>query len=41
MENQPQNTFEPMGQSALLATLSDTDRVAFYKKTYAHVAGGF
>ncbi|RBP34948.1 hypothetical protein DFR65_101848 [Oceanihabitans sediminis] len=40
MENQTQNTFEPMGQSALLATLSETDRIAFYKKTYAHVAGG-
>ncbi|MFL0353456.1 Bax inhibitor-1 family protein [Xanthomarina sp. GH4-25] len=40
MENQPQNPFEPTETKVLLATLSETDRVAFYKKTYAHVAGG-
>lgn len=33
MENYPQS-------KVLLSALSDTDRVAFYKKTYAHVAGG-
>ncbi|PWI30740.1 permease [Flavobacteriaceae bacterium LYZ1037] len=40
MENQPQNPFEPTETKVLLATLSETDRVAFYKKTYSHVAGG-
>lgn len=33
MENQIQ-------EQNLLAHVADTDRVAFYKKTYAHVAGG-
>lgn len=33
MENQVQ-------EQTLLAHVTDTDRVAFYKKTYAHVAGG-
>jgi hypothetical protein len=40
MENHSQNPFEPTETKVLLATLSQTDRVAFYKKTYAHVAGG-
>lgn len=31
---------ENLPQKVLLNTLSDTERVAFYKKTYAHVAGG-
>lgn len=40
MENHPQNPFEPTQTKVLLSALSETDRVAFYKKTYAHVAGG-
>lgn len=40
MENHSQNPFEPTETKVMLSTLSQTDRVAFYKKTYAHVAGG-
>ncbi|GGG39036.1 Bax inhibitor-1/YccA family protein [Bizionia arctica] len=40
MENQTPNPFENNKPKVLLATLSATDRVEFYKKTYAHVAGG-
>src|SRR5690606_40815424 len=40
MENHPQNPFEPTETKVLLSALSQTDRVAFYKKTYTHVAGG-
>ncbi|MCX7551012.1 Bax inhibitor-1 family protein [Xanthomarina sp. F2636L] len=40
MENHSQNPFEPTETKVLLSTLSETDRVAFYKNTYAHVAGG-
>ncbi len=38
MENIPENNIPE--QKLLLKELTDVDRVAFYKKTYAHVAGG-
>jgi len=41
MENSDQSPFENFeGSKVLVSTLTDVDRVAFYKKTYAHVAGG-
>ena len=41
MANSNQSPFDAFeGQKVLVSTLSDVDRVAFYKKTYAHVAGG-
>lgn len=40
MENQSQIPFEQTETKVLISTLSQADRVAFYKKTYAHVAGG-
>ncbi|WP_460220690.1 Bax inhibitor-1/YccA family protein [Psychroserpens sp. MEBiC05023] len=41
MENSNLNPFENFEEpKVLVSTLSDVDRVAFYKKTYAHVAGG-
>ncbi|HLV15361.1 MAG TPA: Bax inhibitor-1 family protein [Xanthomarina sp.] len=40
MENQPQNPLQPSNTSVLLSARSEADRVAFYKNTYAHVAGG-
>lgn len=41
MENSNERPFDNFeGQKVLVSTLSDVDRVAFYKKTYAHVAGG-
>ena len=40
MENHSQNPMQPSDSKVLLSALSETDRVAFYKKTYAHVAGG-
>ncbi|HLV39467.1 Bax inhibitor-1 family protein [Xanthomarina sp.] len=40
MENHSQNPLPPTETRVLLSTLSETDRVAFYKNTYAHVAGG-
>jgi FtsH-binding integral membrane protein len=41
MENSNQSPFDAFeGQKVLVSKLSDVDRVAFYKKTYAHVAGG-
>jgi FtsH-binding integral membrane protein len=40
MESQSQNPFQNVNNKMLLSAVSDVDRVAFYKKTYAHVAGG-
>src|SRR5690554_7258015 len=40
MENQPQNPLQPSNTSVLLSARSEADRVAFYKNTYAHLAGG-
>lgn len=40
MENQPESQFQNFGGKLLLNTLSEVERVAFYKKTYAYVAGG-
>jgi len=40
MENHSQNPIQPSDSKVLLSALSETDRVAFYKKTYTHVAGG-
>ncbi len=40
MENHSKNPIQPSDSKVLLSTLSETDRVAFYKKTYTHVAGG-
>ena len=40
MENHSQNPLQPSGSNVLLSSLTQTERVAFYKKTYAHVAGG-
>jgi len=37
MENLEQNSVQ---ERVLVAQVSDVERVAFYKKTYAHVAGG-
>ena len=39
MENQNMNPFQEEDR-VLVAALDETDRVAFYKKTYGHVAGG-
>jgi FtsH-binding integral membrane protein len=41
MENSNESPFDTFeGGKLLLSQVSDADRVAFYKKTYAHVAGG-
>ncbi|WP_298754319.1 Bax inhibitor-1 family protein [uncultured Psychroserpens sp.] len=40
MENFNQNPIENTNDKLMISALSATDRVAFYKKTYAHVAGG-
>lgn len=40
MENNQESPFEQFEGRALVSTASDVDRVAFYKKTYSHVAGG-
>ncbi|MCB0436880.1 MAG: permease, partial [Mangrovimonas sp.] len=41
METNQESPFEHFENSkVLVASLSAADRVAFYKKTYAHVAGG-
>ena len=40
MDPHSQNSFQTTESGVLLSALSETDRVAFYKKTYSHVAGG-
>lgn len=40
MENPTENSFESFETKVLLNAVSDGERVAFYKKTYAHVAIG-
>jgi FtsH-binding integral membrane protein len=40
MENQTEHAFQNQNNNLSLHALSETDRIAFYKKTYAHVAGG-
>lgn len=41
MENQTPNSFPEQEQTkVLVGVLSEVERVAFYKKTYSHVAGG-
>lgn len=40
MENPTENSFESFETKALLNAVSDVERVAFYKKTYTHVAIG-
>lgn len=40
MESPTENPFNHFQSKALLNTASDVERVAFYKKTYAHVAIG-
>ena len=40
MENPTENSFQHFESKALLNVASDVERVAFYKKTYAHVAVG-
>ncbi|MGK0428689.1 MAG: FtsH-binding integral membrane protein, partial [Psychroserpens sp.] len=40
MENSNLSQFETTGDKMLLSGLAVSDRTAFYKKTYAHVAGG-
>lgn len=41
MENQTPNPFPEQEQTkVLVGALSEVERVAFYKKTYSHVAGG-
>ena len=40
MENSNRSPFQNTNNKLMLSALSATDRVAFYKKTYAHVAGG-
>ncbi|MEZ4793444.1 MAG: Bax inhibitor-1 family protein [Gelidibacter sp.] len=40
MENPTENPFNQFENKLLLNTVSDVERVAFYKKTYAHVAVG-
>jgi len=40
MEESNQNQFQQFENKLLVSDLSDEVRVAFYKKTYAHVAGG-
>lgn len=40
MENNQESPFEQFEGRALVSAASEVDRVAFYKKTYSHVAGG-
>lgn len=40
MENNLGNTFNNTQNGTLISIASEADRVAFYKKTYGHVAGG-
>lgn len=40
MDNQNENSFENYNGKVLLSAHTEADRAAFYKKTYAHVAGG-
>lgn len=40
MENNQESPFENFESKVMVASLSAADRVSFYKKTYAHVAGG-
>ncbi|MCX7547018.1 Bax inhibitor-1 family protein [Xanthomarina sp. F1114] len=40
MEDHSQTPLQPTDSKVLIGALSETDRVAFYKNTYAHVAGG-
>ncbi|MFT5242153.1 MAG: FtsH-binding integral membrane protein [Glaciecola sp.] len=40
MENSNQSQLENSADKILISRLAVTDRTAFYKKTYAHVAGG-
>jgi len=40
MENHTESPFDNFEQKLLLNAVSDAERVEFYKKTYAHVAGG-
>lgn len=40
MENSNQSPIENIDNKILISRLAVTDRTAFYKKTYAHVAGG-
>lgn len=40
MENPTESPFNHFENKVLLNSVSDIERVAFYKKTYAHVAGG-
>jgi FtsH-binding integral membrane protein len=40
MENSPEQALESFNSKRLLSALTETDRIAFYKKTYAHVAVG-
>jgi FtsH-binding integral membrane protein len=40
MENSNQSSFENIDDKILISRLAVSDRTAFYKKTYAHVAGG-
>ena len=40
MENQTESPFENFEGKVLINSLTSEERVAFYKKTYAHVAGG-
>ncbi|WP_047550023.1 Bax inhibitor-1 family protein [Psychroserpens sp. Hel_I_66] len=40
MENSNQGQFERLDDKMVLSRLAVSDRTAFYKKTYAHVAGG-
>ncbi|WP_452229237.1 MULTISPECIES: Bax inhibitor-1/YccA family protein [unclassified Lacinutrix] len=40
MENQNINPFQEEEPKVLVVTLEQVDRVAFFKQTYAHVAGG-
>lgn len=40
MENNQPSPFENFDGKLVVSQLSDVERVAFYKKTYAHVAGG-
>lgn len=35
-----ENNFESFDNKVMVGSLSDVDKVAFYKKTYSHVAGG-
>ena len=40
MENNQESPFNQFEGRALVSAASEVDRVAFYKKTYSHVAGG-